>query len=53
MSTDTLSDIEVQQAADQARRLIEQAQRVIVGQDDVIRQTVVAMIAGGHVLIEG
>ena len=53
MNTDTLSDIEVQQAADQAGRLIEQAQRVVVGQDDVIRQTVVAMIAGGHVLIEG
>ncbi len=53
MNSDTLNDNEIQQAADQASRLIEQVQRVVIGQDEVISQTVVALIAGGHVLIEG
>ncbi len=30
-----------------------EVQKVIVGQDEIIEQTLVAMIAGGHVLLEG
>ena len=38
---------------DQFARLKAEIQRVIVGQDDVIEHTLMAMIAGGHVLLEG
>ncbi len=31
----------------------EQASRVLLGQDDILRQTLIAIFAGGHVLIEG
>ena len=53
MSTEPLSDEEVQALAQQAGQLVEQIRRVVVGQDEVIRHTVVALIAAGHVLIEG
>jgi len=53
MSSETLSEQQVQQLAEQTRQLVEQIRRVVVGQDEVIRETVVALIAAGHVLIEG
>ena len=34
-------------------RLKCEVQKVIIGQDDIIEYTVIAMIAGGHVLLEG
>lgn len=34
-------------------RLKAEVQKVIVGQDEIIEHTVIAMIAGGHVLLEG
>ena len=37
----------------QFARLKTEIQKVIVGQDDVIEHTLMAMIAGGHVLLEG
>ena len=37
----------------QFARLKAEIQKVIVGQDDVIEHTLMAMIAGGHVLLEG
>jgi MoxR-like ATPase len=38
---------------DVARRIEEQIARVIIGQTDIIRHTLVAIITGGHVLLEG
>jgi len=35
------------------QRLKCEVQKVIIGQDDIIEHTVIAMIAGGHVLLEG
>ena len=34
-------------------RILKQVGRVMVGQDQVIRQTLVCLLAGGHVLLEG
>jgi len=34
-------------------RLKSEVQKVIIGQDEIIEHTVIAMIAGGHVLLEG
>ena len=45
METQPLNDQEVQALAKQAGQLVEQIRRVVVGQDEVIRQTVVALIA--------
>jgi len=35
------------------RRLREEIGKVIVGQDDIVEGTLTALIAGGHVLLEG
>ena len=40
-------------AKDTTARLLEAIGHVIVGQEEVVRQTLWAMIAGGHVLLEG
>ncbi len=42
-----------EQFADIATRLEQQVSRAIVGQHDIIRHTLIAIIAGGHVLLEG
>src|SRR5690349_111867 len=34
-------------------KLEEELGRIVVGQKDVVRQTIVAILAGGHVLLEG
>jgi MoxR-like ATPase len=44
-------DIRTQSEA--ARRLLEQLGRVVLGQDGVLRETVLALMARGHVLFEG
>lgn len=36
-----------------ARRIEEQVSRAIIGQGDIIRHTLIAIITGGHVLLEG
>lgn len=43
--------LETFQKAGQA--IEEQIRRVMVGQDEVVRKTLIAIIAGGHVLLEG
>ncbi|MDQ2744359.1 MAG: MoxR family ATPase, partial [Chloroflexota bacterium] len=51
-----VSDIDTQTVAafsEQARRLEEAVQTVIIGQDEVVRETIIALLAGGHVLLEG
>jgi MoxR-like ATPase len=44
---------DIRTQAEAARRLLEQLGRVILGQDAVLRETVLALIARGHVLFEG
>ena len=44
---------ELQQASNLANNLLQEIKRVLIGQDAVIEQVLVALIARGHVLIEG
>jgi MoxR-like ATPase len=39
--------------AEQAARLRQEIEKVVVGQRDVVTQVIVALLAGGHVLLEG
>ena len=50
-----MSDVEKQVVAfrDDLGRLRAEIARVIVGHEDVVEGTLVALVAGGHVLIEG
>ncbi|HXW95979.1 MAG TPA: MoxR family ATPase [Gemmatimonadales bacterium] len=48
-----LTEAEVQSHAAAARGLVEQLGRVILGQQAVLRETVLALLARGHVLFEG
>ncbi len=43
----------VRHQSEAARRLVEQLQRVILGQEAVLREAVLALMARGHVLFEG
>ncbi len=43
----------IEEGAAAARRLETEIARVMVGQDRVVREIVVALIAGGHALVEG
>lgn len=44
---------EIQQKSEPLRRLIAEVGRVIVGQEKLIQRMLVAMMSGGHLLIEG
>jgi MoxR-like ATPase len=44
---------EVQQFRDSCKKLVEQLRQVIVGQDQVIEDVLIAMFARGHCLLEG
>jgi MoxR-like ATPase len=44
---------EAERFREQLGRLEEELGRVVVGQQQVVRQTLVAILAGGHVLLEG
>jgi MoxR-like ATPase len=46
-------EISVEEFADLARSIEHEIKRVIVGQDDLVRQTLVCLIANGHALLEG
>jgi len=48
-----LTPDEVRTQADAARALLEQLRRVILGQEAVLREAVLALMARGHVLFEG
>jgi MoxR-like ATPase len=39
--------------AENTRRLEEAVRQILIGQDGVIRETVIALLSGGHVLLEG
>ena len=40
-------------AGDKAHRVLDELGTVVLGQDDVLRQMMVALLAGGHALLEG
>lgn len=45
--------MDVQRASQAAERIVGELGKVIVGQDGVLQQVCVALLAGGHVLLEG
>jgi MoxR-like ATPase len=49
----SLTEEALRETAARARSLREEIHRVLVGQDDVVEQVLVAFLAGGHVLLEG
>ena len=51
--TAPLSGDEVVAASTLARRLLEQLGRVVLGQDAALREVILALLARGHVLLEG
>ncbi|MCW1970969.1 MAG: MoxR family ATPase, partial [Anaerolineae bacterium] len=42
-----------EQFIDLSKKIEGEVARVIIGQTDVIRHTMIAIVAGGHVLLEG
>src|SRR6185369_10796795 len=46
-------DLSVEQFADRARAIESEVKSVIVGQDDLVRQTLICLVANGHALLEG
>ncbi len=51
--TEQTADMSVTKAAAVLSRLKEELQRVVIGQDEVVEQIITALLAGGHVLLEG
>jgi MoxR-like ATPase len=47
------AEISVEQFADLARGIEREVKSVIVGQDELVRQTMICLIANGHALLEG
>jgi MoxR-like ATPase len=47
------NEISVEAFADRARAIETEVKSVIVGQDDLVRQTLICLIANGHALLEG
>jgi MoxR-like ATPase len=53
LSPDGVGEREIADFVESARRLESAIQEVIIGQPAVVRETVIALLAGGHVLLEG
>ena len=47
------SEISLQQVTDQMQQVRDEIGKIIVGQDDVVEGVLIALVAGGHVLLEG
>jgi MoxR-like ATPase len=47
------ADLSVEEFADRARAIEAEIKSVIVGQNDLVRQTLICLIANGHALLEG
>ncbi len=45
--------MDIPQAGQHARRIVDELAKVIVGQEEALEQMTVALLAGGHALIEG
>jgi len=48
-----LETVEQQKATEQLRALEQQVEQAVIGQKAVVREVITALIAGGHVLVEG
>ena len=48
-----ISEKDIQFFAEKSKRIVEEISRDLVGQEEVVKGTVIAMIAGGNVLLEG
>lgn len=48
-----VSEEQIQKFSTQCRNIFEQVQRDVIGQREVVEGTIIAMIAGGNVLLEG
>jgi len=48
-----ITEQNIQKFSEQCKNIFAQIERDVVGQKDIIRETVIAMIAGGNVLLEG
>ncbi len=48
-----METVEQNEATGQLRALEQQVERAVIGQKSVIREVITALIAGGHVLVEG
>jgi MoxR-like ATPase len=46
-------ELSAQEFADRARAIESEVKQVIVGQDELVRQTLICLIANGHALLEG
>jgi MoxR-like ATPase len=47
------AELSVEEFADRARAIESEVKSVIVGQDDLVRQTLICLVANGHALLEG
>ena len=47
------ADLSPEEFADRARAIETEVKSVIVGQDDLVRQTLICLVANGHALLEG
>ncbi len=48
-----INEKDLKKFSEQSNRIFEQIKRDMIGQEDVVENTVIAMIAGGNVLLEG
>ena len=48
-----METVEQQKATEQLRALEQQVEQAVIGQKAVVREVITALIAGGHVLVEG
>ena len=48
-----VAQLSVEKFADRARAIESEVKSVIVGQDDLVRQTLICLVANGHALLEG
>ena len=48
-----IQEQEIMKAGEKVKEIEKEISKAIIGQKDVIRQVVVALLAGGHVLLEG
>ena len=53
LETSPPRELSVEEFADRARKIESEIKSVIVGQDNLVRQTLICLIANGHALLEG
>lgn len=49
----TTTSLTLEQASELAERIRAEIGKALIGQQQVVRETLIALLAGGHVLIEG